>query len=106
METDEVYHVLFLMFFFGVIGLAYYPNIVRAIVPWIALLGAFYLVFGLLCRATSFTIGIGHSRRDDWLNGFLILVVLGLCLGFPGLAVHSVQSMLGLFASALKWLFV
>ena len=104
MENDEVYQLLFLGFGLGIIGLEYFPGVVSAVVPFIALLGAFYLVFGVIARMGAFATGIGWSRKEDWMNGIALLVLVGFLLGYPQLAINSVKLMLGLFTGVIKWI--
>ena len=102
MDGDELYTVMLLGFMLGTIGLVYYPGLVAAVLPYIALLGAFYLVFGILTRMTGFAFGIGWSRKEDWLNGIILLVLVVILLGSADLAVNSVQYMVKLFSTLFR----
>jgi len=104
MDNDEIYSIMFMGFMLGLVGLVYYPGIVAALLPYLALLGAFYLGFGLLARMTGFAFGIGWSRKEDWMNGLVILVLVGLIFGNAELAVYSVQYMVRLFTAFLGWI--
>lgn len=105
MESDEVYQLLFLSFVLGIVGMTYYPGLVDALIPFVAILGAFYLVFGVIARMAAFGLGVGWSRKEDWLNGIAILVVIGLILGYPQVAINSVKLMFALFFGIFDWIF-
>ena len=104
MNSDEIYYVLMLGFAATLVGYYYFPSLVPVLVPYVALLGAFYLIFGTLARITGFTLGIGWSRKEDWINGFILLLFVGFILGRPDLAVKSVGFVMSIFTTIFKWI--
>jgi len=87
---------MYVLFGVGIVALVYYPGLFSAILPLVALVGAFYLVWGVLSRIISGLFGIGAGRREDWWNGLAILTVIVLIYGQQGIAVKSVGMMVGL----------
>lgn len=86
---------MYVLFGIGIVALVYYPRLFSAILPLVALLGAFYFVWGILSRTLSGLFGIGAGRRDDWWNGLAILTVIVLIYGQQGIAVKAVGLMVG-----------
>ncbi|MFC2175299.1 hypothetical protein ACFLQ2_05580 [archaeon] len=96
MQEGELVEFMYMLFGVGIVALASYPNLFKAILPFVALLGAFYLVWGILSRLISGVFGVGGYRREDWWNGLAILTVVVLIYGQPGIAVNSVTLLLNL----------
>ncbi|MCD6414218.1 MAG: hypothetical protein J7L23_01160 [Candidatus Diapherotrites archaeon] len=105
MNSDEIYYILMLGFVAAAVGYYYFPGLIPVVLPYVALLGAFYLIFGVLTRITGFTTGIGWSRKEDWINGFILLFFVGLIMGRPDLAVSSVKLCVNLVGVFVKWVF-
>ena len=94
MKENELVEFMFVFFAVGTIFAVYRPGVFGAVLPIVALLGAFYLVWGILSHVTSAFAGVGASRRDDWWNGIVILTVVVLVFGQTSLAVNAVTLML------------
>ena len=94
MNEGELVELMYLLFGVGIVALAYYPALFSAMLPFVAMVGAFYFVWGLISRVVSGVMGLGGSRRDDWWNGLAILAVVVLIFGQAGAAVASVTFIL------------
>ena len=95
MRENELVEFMYMLFGIGIVALVYYPRLFSAILPLIALVGAFYLVWGVLSRMVSGLFGVGAGRREDWWNGLAILTVIVLIYGQQGIAVRAVEIMVG-----------
>ncbi len=95
MRENELVELMYVLFGVGIVALAYYPKLFGALLPLVALVGAFYLVWGILSRIASSFSSIGASRRDDWWNGLAILTVIVLIYGQQGIVVKAVSLMVG-----------
>jgi hypothetical protein len=78
-----------------------YPYILQWVLPAAAVVGAFYLLIGLLSRVVGTVAGKSQPRKDDWYNGAAILLVIILWFAQPQLAVSAVGWVLG-----IAWLVV
>lgn len=91
MDETELIEFIFLLTAMAIVLQANFGYIWVQILPWVALLGAFYLVFGVLSRMAGFITGKAFARRDDWWNGLAILGVVVLFSGHDHLAVNAVK---------------
>jgi hypothetical protein len=91
MNESELVEFVYMAVGMGIVLQVYYPQILAWCLPPVAIIGAFYLVFGVLSKMTAGFFGHGQARRDDWWNGLAILSMVALWFGAPGLAVTAVQ---------------
>lgn len=105
MNEGELVEFLYMLFGVGIVALAAYPKLFAAMLPFVALVGAFYLVWGILSRIVSGVMGYGGSRRDDWWNGLAILTVVVLIYGQPATAVNAVTFFVNLIWSIVLGVF-
>jgi len=98
MKEGELVEFLYMLFGVGIVTAAYYPKVFSAVLPIITLIGAAYLVWGVVSRVVSGVFGIGGSRRDEWWSGLAILTVVVLIYGQPSAAIHAVS-----FFAYLVW---
>lgn len=96
MRENELVEFMYVLFGVGIVALAYYPSLLNSILPIVALIGAFYLVWGVLSRVISGFFGIGAGRREDWWNGLAILTVIVLIYGQPAVAVKAVTTIVNI----------
>lgn len=104
MNSDELYYIMMIGFTAAAVGHYYFPSLIPALLPYVAILGAFYLIFGVITRIVGFTTGIGWSRKEDWINGFILLLFVGFVLERPDLAVKSVEIVINIFGLLFKWI--
>ena len=90
MREFELVEFMYILFGVGIVMLAYYPHMVNAMLPFIALIGGFYFVWGIFSHMVGGLFGVAGGRRDDWWNGIAILTVLVLIFGQGELATNSV----------------
>ncbi|MCK4327448.1 MAG: hypothetical protein KAW41_03130 [Candidatus Diapherotrites archaeon] len=105
MDEGELVEFLYMLFGVGIVALAAYPKLFATLLPFVAMVGAFYLVWGVLSRIVSGVMGFGGSRRDDWWNGLAILTVVVLIYGQAGVAVNSVTFLLNLIWTLVVGIF-
>jgi len=91
MNENELMEFMYLLFGIGIVALVYFPKIFNAVLPIIALVGAFYLVWGISSHMLSGIFGVANKRKDDWWNGIAILTVIILIYGQGTIAVKSVM---------------
>ena len=91
MNEGELVEFIYMAVGVGLVLQVYYPSILAWCLPLVALIGALYLVWGVLSKLSAALVGRGHSRRDDWWNGLAILALIALWFGAPGTAVGAVQ---------------
>jgi len=97
MDQTELIEFIILLVAMTLVLQSNFNSIFMTIIPWIALLGAFYFVFGMFSRMVGLVIGKHFARRDDWWNGLAILSVVVLISGQQQLAINSV----GFFLNAI-----
>lgn len=104
MRDEELIELIYLLFGIGIVLAVYYPGAWDMLIQMIALVGAFYFLWGIFKRVTSFLIPGQETLRDDWWNGVAILSLVLLIFGrteIPFAAIEilfdTVSSILGLF---------
>lgn len=101
MKESELVEFIYILFGVGIVALAYYPRIFFSLLPLVALIGAFYLVWGVASKIIYGFLGIAGERKEDWYNGLAILAIIVLVYNQPTMAIRSVELLL-----ALAWSFV
>ncbi len=91
MNEGELVEFIYMAVGVGIVLQVYYPGILAWCLPFVAIIGALYLVWGILSKFSVALVGRGHSRRDDWWNGLAILTLIALWFGAPNMAVGAVQ---------------
>ena len=73
----------------------------RSLEAIVAMLGAFYLVWGSISHILSGVFGVANKRREDWWNGLAILTIVVLIYGQGTVAVKSVVFFVSLIWNAI-----
>ena len=95
MNEGELIEFIYMAVGMGLVMQVYFPKILISLIPIVAIIGAFYLVWGILNKITAGFTSHGATRRDDWWNGLAILSLIALWFGAPNTAVAAVQWVLG-----------
>jgi hypothetical protein len=106
MDEIEFMEFLFLFVSLGVILNVYYPGIWVNLLWVFALVGAVYLIWGILSRLMSAFPGVRVGRKNDWWTGAGILTMVVIFFAAPGYAVAAlgwvVMVILGIGALLIK----
>ncbi|MCD6522248.1 MAG: hypothetical protein J7K68_00720 [Candidatus Diapherotrites archaeon] len=105
MNDQELLEFTYLLFGVGIVMLVYYPNLFTALLPYVALLGAFYFVWGIISRLTGGLLGVHFARRNDWWNGIVILTVIILVYGQKNTAIASIYAIINIIWSIFTGVF-
>ncbi len=102
MNDHELVELIYLLFGVGIVMEVYYPGAWGMLVQLIALLGAFYLLWGIFARMISFVTTKPTPRKEDWWNGIAILLLVLLIFGETRIPFKTIQLLFDAASSVLS----